>query len=595
MKHAKVKTLKLMRIIFITIIFLLLAFSVNAQEINPKTLERVELKIVQSGTLQVSRYVQSANLSYYIPQEGVKSINVSADGDMTWRYTYDEFNNKLILLEWKKPSGTITYSIELIVENTAKHTYTEKPVGTDPFYLKETKYVQINDAIRELAFPYEKSMKRAAELTKFVYEYLEYDLSYVGKNVPSDQVLQEKRGVCVEHSNLLAALLRASGIPNRYVVGYAYSSVQKKFIGHTWNEVLAADGTWVPFDPTWLQAGYLDATHLKSAALLDNSQIDTLTYLGGGIDWTRNEEQITLLDYTENKITSLSVSGTEKVAQDNYGYIRATLSTDQCILVDINANSCVDGIGGEQFAIQEAERIFWTCGTEEVYWFFKTKGNNYICPVSIYDQTGGEIEYRVTVRGQGSDLPNIFISGPDTADVNEQFTLTASTDGIFYSPEFGLHSGRIWTLNAKHGMYKFYLYYFGALYVKTVNVVQEKEFDLNVVSLPLVKLDTLFDVNATVKNLLDARNVLITIQYTNQTVTRTTLLNKNEEKTFSFKLSANTAGLNDLIASVSGDSLASQTIAIETPEEKTAIGGIIDAIINFFGSLIDAIGSLFSK
>ena len=578
----------------ILIFAILLVSTVNAQ-LNVKTIESVTLDITQTGTLRINGNVLEANLSYYIPQEGLKSINVEASGDMTWRYTFDAFNNKLVLLEWKKPSGAINYRVEMVVENAAKHTYSDKPVGVNPFYLKETSSVKIDDSIRQFAFPFEKSMKRAAELTKFVYDYLEYDLSYVGRNVPSDRVLAERRGVCVEHANLLTALLRANEMPARYVVGYAYSSVQDEFIGHTWVEVMADDGSWVPFDPTWLQAGYLDAAHIKNAVLLDNSQIDTLTYIGGSIDWTRNEEEIDLLNYTENNITSISVSGTGRVPSENYGYMKATASANECTIIDIKASSCVNEFGAGQLDIKEPERSFWTCGQKDVYWFFKAAGNNYICPVRVYDQTGAAAEYSVSVQGRGTPQA-LSISGPGTAGVNERFTLTASENGIFYSPEFGLHEGTSWGISAKNpGTYKFYLYSDGGLYVKNVNVVQKKEFELSVAGPPYAKLKDVFEVNVTVKNLLERNSVTLAVKYTNQTIRDAFTLGSNEERTLIMALEANKAGLNDMVVSVTGNSFASETLIINTPQEKGAADGFFKAVSDFFGAIADFFTGLLGK
>ncbi len=581
---------------FVTLLILIAISSTGyAQQLSAKTIESVTVEILQSGTLRVSGSVLTANLTYYIPQEGVKAVEVNADGDMTWGYTLDSFGNKLALLEWKKPTGSINYRIKLIIENKAKHTIGNRPVGTDDFYLKETNSIQIDDSIRQFAFPFEKSLKRAAELTKFVYDYVEYDLGYVGRNAASNEVLVERRGVCVEHANLLTALLRANEIPTRYAVGYAYSSVQEKFIGHTWVEVLTEGGEWVPFDPTWLQAGYIDATHIKSAVLLDNNQIDTLTYIGGNIDWTRNEDQINLLSHTVNEVTSISATGTEKVANDGYGYIVAATLANECTLVDMTANSCVNELGIKQLDIKEPDRSFWTCGQTDTYWFFRASGGNYICPVSIYDQTGGDAKFSVSVQGRSS-LHQLSITGPDTVGVNERFTLRASESGLFYSPEFGLNAGTAWELSTKYpGSYKFYLYANDGLYVKTVNVVQKKEFEVSTAGPASVSLNSMFTVNATVRNLMDRSSVTIIGKYTNQTTRRQATMDKGQSINFTVGFKADRPGLDGLVVSASGNSFASDTIVINTPGNKSFMDGIFGAIAGFFAAIGNFFGNLFGK
>ena len=118
---------------------------------------------------------------------------------------------------------------------------------------------------------------------------MEYDKTLVGEKMPSNWVFDNKRGVCAEYSTLLAALLRVSGIPTRYVIGYAYTNIDKDFIPHAWVEVLSANGEWIPFDPTWLQGGYVDATHVKTANLIDGNHTENMIrYSGGKISkWTR--------------------------------------------------------------------------------------------------------------------------------------------------------------------------------------------------------------------------------------------------------------------------------------------------------------------
>ena len=73
----------------------------------------------------------------------------------------------------------------------------------------------------------------ARTLAAWVNEYI------TGKNFGQGfasalEVLQTRAGDCTEHSVLLTALLRASGIPARPAVGLAYTGGQ--FVGHMWTE-----------------------------------------------------------------------------------------------------------------------------------------------------------------------------------------------------------------------------------------------------------------------------------------------------------------------------------------------------------------------
>jgi len=78
-------------------------------------------------------------------------------------------------------------------------------------------------------------------------------------SVPSAlETLRRREGDCNEHATLLAALLRASGIPARLCAGLVYS--RENFYYHAWTEAYL-DG-WISMDATMNQMP-VDATHIK--------------------------------------------------------------------------------------------------------------------------------------------------------------------------------------------------------------------------------------------------------------------------------------------------------------------------------------------
>ncbi len=92
-------------------------------------------------------------------------------------------------------------------------------------------------------------------------------LAWVAENVEREpsltipsarDVLRTRRGDCNEHAVLVAALLRAAGVPARIVAGLAYAG--DGFYYHAWNEVWL-DG-WVTADAVFDQMP-VDATHVQ--------------------------------------------------------------------------------------------------------------------------------------------------------------------------------------------------------------------------------------------------------------------------------------------------------------------------------------------
>jgi hypothetical protein len=140
-------------------------------------------------------------------------------------------------------------------------------------YLRPNLYIQSDDAkIREIAGDVvageEDAWKASRALEKWVYRNLRK------KNLntafaPAAEVARTKEGDCTEHAVLLAALLRAAGIPSRVVAGIVYHD--GAFVGHMWTE--ARTDAWTPLDAT-LGEGEVPADRIAlSAGSLDSSSV----------------------------------------------------------------------------------------------------------------------------------------------------------------------------------------------------------------------------------------------------------------------------------------------------------------------------------
>ncbi len=119
---------------------------------------------------------------------------------------------------------------------------------------------------------------RAKAIRKFVYDYIERKSLDVGF-ASASETAQTREGDCSEHAVLMAAMLRADGIPSRVASGLIFAD---QFLGadgvfgyHMWTQALLADDEgvlrWVDFDPSW--PNRFDATHiLLSTSLMDSTQ-----------------------------------------------------------------------------------------------------------------------------------------------------------------------------------------------------------------------------------------------------------------------------------------------------------------------------------
>ena len=145
-------------------------------------------------------------------------------------------------------------------------------------YLEPREITDVNDDIRLLAASivgdeddYYKAIFRIAE---WVENNIEYDLSSATADASqkSSWVLENKQGVCDELTSLFISLCRSVGIPARFISGVSYSNINLENDGwgpHGWAEVYFPSIGWVPFDVTYKELGFIDATHIKLRESVD--------------------------------------------------------------------------------------------------------------------------------------------------------------------------------------------------------------------------------------------------------------------------------------------------------------------------------------
>jgi transglutaminase-like putative cysteine protease len=138
---------------------------------------------------------------------------------------------------------------------------------------------------------------RAETARRFVHGYIRTKDLTVAFGTASE-VARTAEGDCTEHAVLLAALLRADGIPSRVVSGLIYADQfagQRGIFGyHMWTQaLLEIDGhpRWVDLDATLSDATPYDATHIALAvsALADADTQSTLLSIApllGNLDIT---------------------------------------------------------------------------------------------------------------------------------------------------------------------------------------------------------------------------------------------------------------------------------------------------------------------
>ncbi|MBI1344818.1 hypothetical protein GC163_00865 [bacterium] len=169
------------------------------------------------------------------------------------------------------PTGD-TQTLKKISNHVAQLTVTSIPLpatatlgDVDPAFLSSNDYLQINDEkVQQHANAAAGSLTNPAAIAKAMEAYVQKTLSkknFSTALASAGEVARNLEGDCTEHAVLLAAMLRAKGIPSRVAVGLVYIDNPPAFGGHMWTEA-HMNGTWIPLDGT-LGRGGTGATHIK--------------------------------------------------------------------------------------------------------------------------------------------------------------------------------------------------------------------------------------------------------------------------------------------------------------------------------------------
>jgi hypothetical protein len=160
------------------------------------------------------------------------------------------------------PRQHVTGDVVRIVRETATPTATATNSDADiDRYRKPSPFIESDDPglvarAQSIVAGAATSREKVQRILDWVAAHVEQEPSLT---IPSARdVLRTRRGDCNEHAVLVAALVRAAGVPARVAAGVAY--VGDGFYYHAWNEVWL-DG-WVSADAVFRQMP-VDATHVK--------------------------------------------------------------------------------------------------------------------------------------------------------------------------------------------------------------------------------------------------------------------------------------------------------------------------------------------
>jgi transglutaminase-like putative cysteine protease len=107
---------------------------------------------------------------------------------------------------------------------------------------------------KEFAAAHDDPVDAVLAVMAWVHESLTYQPGVTGVRTSAAEAWQAKRGVCQDYAHVALVVLRAMGVPGRYVSGYLHSQKNPDIGGkvagesHAWIE--AWTGDWWGYDPT---------------------------------------------------------------------------------------------------------------------------------------------------------------------------------------------------------------------------------------------------------------------------------------------------------------------------------------------------------
>ncbi|MDO8642761.1 MAG: transglutaminase domain-containing protein [Candidatus Woesearchaeota archaeon] len=340
---------------------------------------------------------------------------------------------------WNKPSGTLPIHIKnrVQVESTPKK-IREKisfPLAGLPDDIQKfTQPAAIIDSNADivrlastLAQGQDDTLVVVDNIAVWVTANIKYNLSSAAADATekASTVLRTREGVCDELTALFISMLRALGIPARFVAGIAYSNSPELngWGPHGWTEVYFPNYGWVPYDVTYGQYGFVDASHIVTRYSADSEKIKSK------FTWKGRDTTVTVRDFSTKAtvqeygplrephiaLTAEPFKGSVGFGSYNLviAHVRNLLDYYQPVDVHVSKTTKLE-IMDESAPTENAKykkHILLAPHEEKIlFWTIKTSSeleNNliYTFPVSVYTPTGMEAVTEFKAVKDGIQVP----------------------------------------------------------------------------------------------------------------------------------------------------------------------------------------------
>ncbi|MEW6294691.1 MAG: transglutaminase family protein [Candidatus Diapherotrites archaeon] len=253
----------------------------------------IQVKVLTLSSTE-NQKVQSITEKLYIGNDVIAPTYETINGNR-----YAVFSIKNLASHANTPSFNYEIKANVITSSAivlGKDYDLSRAITEQSGFLAPSKYIESDDsAIKSkvaLDFQSNSFLESVRSITDWVHSNVVYDFNYYPLVLSAKKVYEVRGGVCDEFANLTAAFFRAKGIPARYNVGVSFDG--DRWGNHGWLEVFLPGTGWIGVDSTYGEAGFLDATHLTLAKVVDISDAtDSVVYPEGiSVELIKDEPSI---------------------------------------------------------------------------------------------------------------------------------------------------------------------------------------------------------------------------------------------------------------------------------------------------------------
>ncbi|MCK5019426.1 MAG: transglutaminase domain-containing protein [Candidatus Peribacteraceae bacterium] len=444
-------------------VFFLIVFLVNSQYVssavdevlsNPAGVDELTVNIHHYGSIDMDGNPTKIMINLSVPQDDSRQ-----DVELNMETVTNELGTVVGTVNADDPDNHFTYDILSTVRSRASHLYSLPKSYVIPddveVYLQSTKNIQSSDPkFQELAEEITSGSKddfeKIAKLAMWVYDHLDYDLSYSGKNFDALTVLESKIGVCAEYTTLFIALARSIGIPAKFVSGWSYGDMGWE--RHAYSEVYL--GEWVPVDPLWLEIGYMDATHLRFGDHVDNTVRNNVEVTGFNVKnivWSKDDIELEIVSHSqiEKEAEYEMTISSEEFRKGDDGVVILSIVPKEYIVGKVVLQTCSGNYDIVDVIDKEKRVILRPGEKEQIYWKIKINDDlpsNYMftCPLTLNSRSLALKQVDTSVNSRyGERFTNKLTASlsSETIELGEEQIVFISTSDMVPDSYIGMVAG----------------------------------------------------------------------------------------------------------------------------------------------------------